>query len=61
ALAVPLEDLVDGLRQITTDDVLRQRLTAAGPVRAADFSWDTAAASLWRAYGDLPEGEPRQA
>lgn len=54
ALSVPLADLVDGLRQITGDAALRARLAAAGPVRAAAFTWDGAAARLWRAYGDLP-------
>ncbi len=54
ALSVPLGDLVDGLRQITGDAVLRARLSAAGPVRAAAFTWDGAAAQLWRAYRNLP-------
>jgi glycosyltransferase involved in cell wall biosynthesis len=61
ALAVPLEDLVDGLRQITGDEVLRSRLRAAGPERAAAFSWDGAATTLWRAYADLPERASREA
>jgi len=29
------------------------RLRRAGPVRAADFTWDTAASTLWRAYREL--------
>ena len=61
ALSVPLEDLVDGLRQITSDDVLRARLAADGPVRAASFTWDEAATSLWRAYEDLPGAPARKA
>jgi glycosyltransferase involved in cell wall biosynthesis len=55
ALAVPLGDLVEGLRQIIEDEGLRSRLRAAGPVRAAAFSWNTAATRLWRAYADLAE------
>lgn len=61
ALAVPLTDLVDGLRQITTDDGLRARLRAAGPVRAASYSWQGAATRLWRAYRNVHEGDRRQA
>ena len=61
ALAVPLVDLVDGLRQITSDEALRARLSRAGPVRASAFTGDGAAASLWRAYRDLPERGRRQA
>ena len=53
ALAVPLSDLRAGLRQITTDEVLRQRLRHAGPERASAFSWVNAAETLWRAYADL--------
>ncbi len=53
ALAVPLADLVDGLRQITEDEGLRSRLRLAGPVRAASFTWEGAAKQLWRAYADL--------
>jgi glycosyltransferase involved in cell wall biosynthesis len=62
ALAVPLEQLPDGLAQVLDDGALRARLAAAGPVRAADFSWDAAAAQLWRAYaGVCPSLPPRQA
>jgi glycosyltransferase involved in cell wall biosynthesis len=61
ALAVPLEDLVDGLRQILDDEPLRARLRAAGPARAATFTWDRAATSLWRAYAHLPKRDAREA
>ena len=53
ALCVPLGDLTEGLRQITSDEVLRSRLRTQGPVRAADFTWDGAATQLWRAFADL--------
>ena len=55
ALAVPLSDLVDGLRQITGDEVLRTRLAADGPARAATYTWAGAAEQLWRAYLELRE------
>jgi glycosyltransferase involved in cell wall biosynthesis len=58
---VPLADLVDGLRQITDDEGLRDRLRQAGPRRAAEFSWEAAASRLWRAYADLRERGTRQA
>lgn len=61
ALAVPVDELPDGLAQITGDEALRARLRAAGPVRAADFSWHRAAEALWRAYAVLRESPRRQA
>lgn len=53
ALAVPLTELVDGLRSITGDEGLRARLRLAGPLRAASYTWDGAAEQLWRAYAGL--------
>jgi glycosyltransferase involved in cell wall biosynthesis len=53
ALAVPMDELVEGLREITTNEPLRQRLAVEGPRRAAAFSWDESARTLWRAYEDL--------
>ncbi|MGB8649090.1 MAG: glycosyltransferase family 1 protein [Mycobacteriales bacterium] len=61
ALAVPLDGLVDGLRQITSDEQLRARLRVAGPERAAGFAWDAAASRLWLSYADLHECDTRQA
>ncbi|MFN2540445.1 MAG: glycosyltransferase family 4 protein [Mycobacteriales bacterium] len=55
ALSVPLAELRDGIRTITTDGALRQRLRDDGPRRAADFSWANAAETLWRAYQDLAQ------
>lgn len=53
ALAVPLTDLVAGLRAVLDDEPLRARLHRAGPLRAASYTWDGAARSLWSAYADL--------
>lgn len=61
ALAVPLSELRDGIREITTDEALRARLREAGPRRAADFSWRNAAETLWRAYAELGQPLRRQA
>lgn len=55
ALSVPLAELGDGLRQLLDDTALQDRLRQAGPVRAADFSWERSAEKLWRAYRQLPE------
>ncbi len=55
ALAVPLDDLVDGLRTILTDEVLRARLRSDGPVRAAGFTWDDAAARVRQLMDDLQD------
>jgi glycosyltransferase involved in cell wall biosynthesis len=56
ALAVPMDALVDGLREITTNEALRRRLALEGPRRASAFSWDESARVLWRAYEDLRAG-----
>ena len=53
ALAVPLDALAEGLRRIVGDEALRDRLRAAGPLRAAAFTWDGAADALWAAYAGL--------
>ncbi len=54
-LVAPLDPdgLADGLAQVVGDEGLRARLRAAGPGRAAAYSWDGAARALWLAYGDL--------
>ena len=36
-------EMVEAMRRLTTDEEMRARLSAAGPVRAAQFSWETAA------------------
>ncbi|MBW8801196.1 MAG: glycosyltransferase family 4 protein [Streptomyces sp.] len=61
ALAVPLAELGEGLRRITSDESLRSRLREAGPRRAATYTWDGAAETLWRAYARLGEDGLRQA
>ena len=61
ALAVPLADLREGIREITTDEAVRQRLRDEGPRRAAKFSWVNTAETLWRAYADLARDRRGQA
>ncbi len=38
-----VEDIAEGLERLLTDERERQRLAAAGPVRAAAFSWERTA------------------
>ncbi len=61
ALSVPHTDLVDGLRQVLDDTSLRERLRAAGPARAATYTWANAARTLWDAYAEVRTRAPRQA
>ena len=49
---VPAE-LAAALREVAGDEALRARMADAGRVRAAAFSWDSAAASLWSALRGL--------
>ncbi|HLZ37941.1 MAG TPA: glycosyltransferase family 1 protein, partial [Mycobacteriales bacterium] len=52
-LATPVGDvpaLAAALRTVVDDAEVRARLRAAGPVRAAHFSWERSAAALWRVY-----------
>lgn len=54
ALAAPV--LAAALAQVAGDEGLCDRLRRAGPVRAATYTWDGAAAELWRAYRGLASG-----
>jgi len=51
--------LAEALREVAGDEALRARMADAGRVRAAAFSWDAAAASLWSALRGL--ATPRRA
>jgi len=45
--------LAAALALVADDVALRDRLRAAGPARAAAYTWDSAAGQLWRAYRAL--------
>jgi glycosyltransferase involved in cell wall biosynthesis len=51
----PLEPaaLADALREVATDPDLRAAMAQAGRLRAAQYSWDDAARTLWSALRDL--------
>ncbi len=53
AAVTALADLPDALAALLADDAGLARLRAAGPVRAADFTWDGAARTLWNAADSL--------
>ncbi len=57
----PLEPaaLAAALREVADDPALRARMAEAGRLRAAHYSWDAAAASLWSALRGL--ATPRRA
>jgi glycosyltransferase involved in cell wall biosynthesis len=59
-LVTPVGDasaLAGALSRVATDEDLRRDLVRMGLDRAADFSWDAAAARLWEVYrGLVPQG-----
>jgi glycosyltransferase involved in cell wall biosynthesis len=44
------------MREVLTDDGLRERLASAGLARAAHFSWDAVATRAWTLYRELATG-----
>jgi glycosyltransferase involved in cell wall biosynthesis len=50
-----VEDIAAGLERLITDEQERQRLTAAGPVRAAAFSWERSARMTLDVYRSVLE------
>jgi glycosyltransferase involved in cell wall biosynthesis len=55
ALVAADDELAAALRSVVEDDALRARLAAAGPERAAAYSWDGAADALWAAYSEITD------
>ncbi|MCW2608101.1 MAG: glycosyl transferase, group 1, partial [Frankiales bacterium] len=53
AAVSPLDALPESLAALLADDAERARLRAAGPVRAAAYTWDGAARALWDACEGL--------
>jgi glycosyltransferase involved in cell wall biosynthesis len=53
ALLAEDAELAEALRRVVDDAPLRAGLIAAGKVRAASYTWDRAAESLWQAYRDM--------
>ena len=47
------EGFADAVWRVATDEALRARLVAAGRLRAAEYSWDKAAAASLRLYHSL--------
>jgi glycosyltransferase involved in cell wall biosynthesis len=57
-LVDPLDrgDIAKGLVRLVTDSALRRRLAAAGPRRAARYTWPATAAATWAAYREVLTG-----
>jgi len=56
ALLVDPQDvgsIAEGLRHLTTDTALRDRLTRAGLSRAQEFSWEKSVEATWKVYQEL--------
>jgi glycosyltransferase involved in cell wall biosynthesis len=49
-------DIAEGLKRLSTDDVLRARLSAAGIQRASEFTWARTADLTLKAYERLARG-----
>jgi len=55
-----LRELREGIERILTDRELRRRLSAAGPARAANFTWDRAARAVMEVYREILEEDRRE-
>jgi len=56
ALLVDPQDvasIAEGLRRLTTDSALRERLIGAGLVRAQEFTWEKSVEATWKVYEEL--------
>jgi glycosyltransferase involved in cell wall biosynthesis len=47
---ISTESIATGLRSLVGDEALRARLRAAGPERAARFTWEATAEATWTVY-----------
>jgi glycosyltransferase involved in cell wall biosynthesis len=45
-----VQDIARAMQDVLDDPALRERLRAAGPKRAARFTWDESATNLWRSF-----------
>jgi glycosyltransferase involved in cell wall biosynthesis len=45
--------IAEGLRKLTTDEALRERLVRKGLARSGEFSWEKAVESTWSVYQEL--------
>jgi glycosyltransferase involved in cell wall biosynthesis len=48
-----VESIADGLRQLTTDAALRERLIRAGYARIKEFTWEKSVEATWEVYQEL--------
>jgi glycosyltransferase involved in cell wall biosynthesis len=45
--------IAEGLRRLTSDTALRERLTRAGLARIQEFSWEKSVEATWKVYEEL--------
>jgi glycosyltransferase involved in cell wall biosynthesis len=55
-----LSELREGLERILTDKELRRKLAAAGPARAAEFTWERAARATMDIYREILAEDRRE-
>jgi glycosyltransferase involved in cell wall biosynthesis len=48
-----VQSIADGLRRLTTDTILRERLIHAGLERAKQFTWEKSVQETWKVYREL--------
>lgn len=51
-----VEEIADGIRRLTEDDLLRQNLRKLGLQRAQSFSWDKSAEITWKVIYEAANG-----
>jgi glycosyltransferase involved in cell wall biosynthesis len=48
-----VQSIADGLRRLTTNAQLRERLAGAGTARAKEFTWEKSVEATWKVYREL--------
>ena len=57
--AMSEEDMAEGMYRLATEPELRAELSAKGPMRAREFDWDASAEKLYKLYGEVINGTPK--
>ena len=51
-----VDDIANGLHRVITDRELRERMIQRGLIRSQRFTWDNAAADLWKSFQRMIDG-----
>lgn len=54
--ATSVEDIASGLERLLVDEMLRERLSSAGPQQVAPFTWEAAARTVLHVYKEVGKG-----